>query len=114
MRIFLFIILIIMITACNNSAKKKDGTKDTAKQVIQMPETPAVPDTLFHGFGTEPFWAVYVINNDKIVFDAVEGMDVEVPFVAATASDSITTKYNSANGNDTINLTIVKKIAVIV
>ena len=109
MRILLFATLLMLITACNNSSEKKGDTTDTAKQVVQMPETPATPDTLFHAFGTEPFWSEYVINNNKIEYHTAEGMDVEVPFVAATTPDNLTTNYASNNGKDTINLTLVKK-----
>ena len=54
MRLLPVFIIAIFVIACNNSAKKKEDTKDTAKQVVQMPET---PDTIFTGFGTEPFWS---------------------------------------------------------
>jgi uncharacterized membrane protein len=77
-----------------------------------MPEPPATPDTIFTGFGTEPFWSVYVINNNKIVFHPADGPDVEVPFVTGTTNSSNTTKYISANSNASIELTIVKKNAV--
>ena len=106
MRLLPVFIIAIFLIACNNSAKKKEDTKDTAKQVVQMPET---PDTIFTGFGTEPFWWVYVVNNSKIVFHPADGAVVEVPFVATTSPDSITTKYNSVSGNTTMDLTIVKK-----
>ena len=52
---------------------------------------------------------MYVVNNIKIVFHPADGAVVEVPFVATTSPDSITTKYNSVSGNTTMDLTIVKK-----
>ena len=109
MRTLSAFILIALIAACNNSAKKKEDTKDTANQVKQMPETPAAPDTIFTGIGTEPFWAVYVINNNKIVFHPADGPDTEVPFVTAITPDNNTTQYNSASGSTTLALTIIKK-----
>ena len=110
MRLLLFIIPVMLIAACNNSSDKKADTKDTAKQEIQVTQHPAGTDTLFYGFGGNPFWAVYVINNNKIFFvSGGELPDVEVPYVASTTTDSNTTNYSSISGKDTINLTIVKK-----
>ena len=109
MRSISVFIIALLIIACKNSAKKKDDTKDTAKQVKQMPVTPAVPDTVFTGFGTEPFWLVYVVQNNKIVFHPADGTDVEVPFVVAATPDNITRTYNSVSGSSAIELTIIKK-----
>ena len=110
MRILLFIIPVMLIAACNNSSDKKAETKDTAKQEVLVTQPPAGADTLFYGFGANPFWAVYVINNSKIIYvSGGELPDVEVPFVASTVTDSITTNYSSISGKDTINLTIIKK-----
>jgi len=109
MRLFPFLILFLVITACNNSAEKKEDIKDTITPVTQVPETPAVPDTIFTGIGTEPFWAVYVINNNKIVFHPADGPDVEVPFVAAAAAGNDTMRYSSATGTTSMELTIIKK-----
>lgn len=110
MRVLQFIIPVMLLVACNSSSDKKGDTKDTTKQVTQMSETTAVSDTLFYAFGRNPFWSVYVINNKKIFFvSGGELPDVEVPYVAPTTPDSLTTNYNSINGKDTINLTIVKK-----
>ena len=108
MRILSFFTIILLITACNNSATTKEDTKDTAKPVIQIPETPAMPDTIFTCFGTEPFWLVYVINNSKIIFHPANGPDVEVPYVAASVINN-TTKYSSAAGNASIELITIKK-----
>lgn len=109
MRILSTFIVVLLIIACNNSGKKKEDTKDTAKQVIQMPETPSTPDTIFTGFGNEPFWAVYVIKNSKIVFHPADGPDVELPFVASSAVNDITKKYNAASSTATLELIITKK-----
>ena len=108
MRILSVFTIILLITACNNSATTKEDTKDTAKPVIQIPETPAMPDTIFTCFGTEPFWLVYVINNSKIIFHPADGPDVEVPYVAASVINN-TTKYSSAAGNASIELITIKK-----
>ena len=78
MRILSVFTIILLVAACNNSTTTKEDTKDTAKPVIQIPET---SDTVFTGFGTEPFWSVYVINNNKIVFHPADGPDVEVPML---------------------------------
>lgn len=66
-------------------------------------------DTIFTSFVTVQFWSVQIVNNNKIIFYPADGPDVKVPFVAVTSPDSINTKYNSVNGNTTMDLTIVKK-----
>ena len=109
MRVIPAFIIALLVMACNNSAKKKEDTKDTAKQVIQMPEPPVIPDTIFTGFGNEPFWSVYVINNSKIVFHPADGPDVEVPYVAASVVDNNTNKYNASGSAATLELIITKK-----
>ncbi len=109
MRILSFFTIILLITSCNNSATTKEETKDTAKPGIQIPETPAIPDTIFTGFGTEPFWSVYVINNNKIVFHPADGPDVEVPHVAASVVDNNTNRYSASGTAATLELIITKK-----
>jgi uncharacterized membrane protein len=109
MRLMSILISALFIISCNNSATKKEDLKDTAKQVNQIPQKPARTDTIFTGLGTEPFWSVYVVNNSKIIFHPAEGSDVEVPFVPATAPDTITTRYSSVTGNTSMELTIIKK-----
>ncbi|MBC7874278.1 MAG: hypothetical protein H7Y01_09800 [Ferruginibacter sp.] len=116
MRTLSFLIILLVVIACKNSAKKNNdqpasetGTTDTAQPVNQMPPVPAIPDTIFSGFGTEPFWAVYVINNNKIVFHPADGPDTEVPFVAATSPGNSIIKYNSASGSTQMELIITKK-----
>ncbi len=109
MRLLSTFIIVLFLIACNNSAKKKEDIKDTANQIIQMSETLASPDTIFTGFGTEPFWSVYVIKDSKIVFHPADGPDVEMSYAIPLAPDSITTKYNTGNGSTTMELTIVKK-----
>lgn len=107
MRYTILLIALFFFIACNDSSTKTNDTKDTAQQTIQMP--PARPDTIFTGTGTEPFWAVYVINSSKIVFHPAEGADVEVPFAAPSVPDSITANYNSASADAAIDLTITRK-----
>ncbi|MEO7924115.1 MAG: hypothetical protein ABIR30_10575 [Chitinophagaceae bacterium] len=100
--------LALFIIACNNSAKKKKSIEDTAKTVKQIPGNPLVPDTVFTGFGNEPFWAVYVLAESKIVFHPADGFDIEVPFTAATSIGD-TTFYHSSSGAYSIELSILKK-----
>ncbi|MEP6699780.1 MAG: hypothetical protein ABJA85_00625 [Bacteroidota bacterium] len=116
MRTLSTFIVALLIIACNSRGNKKEDlpvgktdTKDTAKQQIQMPRTPATPDTIFTGFGNEPFWAVYVIKNSKIVFHSADGPDVELPFVASSAVNDFTNKYNAASSTATLELIITKK-----
>jgi|SRR5687767_5788454 len=109
MRIIIPIIAILFIMGCNNQAKDKEDIKDSArKDTTGIVNTPA-GDTLFTGFGNEPFWAVYVIGNTKIVFHPMDGNDVEVPFVAAATVDSLTSRYASASVNADLVLIVTKK-----
>ena len=62
MRILTLVVMILMIVACNNSAEKNEDTTDTIQPEKQMPEKPAISDTLFTGFGTKPFWFVYPVE----------------------------------------------------
>ncbi len=111
--LLLFILITVWIgMACNNEAKKKenkniDTIQTTGKKLV--PVQPAIPDTVFSGFGTEPFWFLYVIRNDKIIFHPAEGSDVEVPYVTSITSGAGNTEYNSSSGNAAIELTIIKK-----
>ena len=103
------VFLALLIIACNSQGKKKEDTRDTGKPVTAMPETLPTTDTIFTGFGTEPFWSVYVIHNNKIVFHPADGPDAELPYVAASAPDSVTTRYISKNDSTLLELTIIKK-----
>ena len=108
MRIISFFTLFFLVIACNNAAKQKEDTKDTAKQDIQIPATPQLPDTIFTGFGTEPFWSVYVVANSKIVFHPADGPDVEVPYVPLSLGVN-SSQYNSDSGNSSIHLSYSRK-----
>ena len=108
MRLISLFIALAVIIACNNSSKKKNDTKDTDEKTVQMPEQPAVPDTVFTGFGTEPFWAVYVVKGSKIIFHPADGPDVEVPFVEPTTGNNAT-RYKSTSANASVELNIAKK-----
>jgi len=108
MRIMSSIIALTAIIACNNSSNKKNHTKDTAEKTVQMPAQPATPDTIFTGFGTEPFWAVYVVKDSKIIFHPADGPDVEVPFVEATSVNNVS-RYKSSSPDASIELSIAKK-----
>jgi uncharacterized membrane protein len=114
MRILTLVVMTLVIASCNNSAGKKEDLpaetdiKDTTQPVKQMPEKPGSPDTVFTGFGNEPFWAVYVVKDRKIVFHPADGPDVELPYTApSTVANS--TQYNAVSGNNSIELVIVKK-----
>lgn len=108
MRIILSFIALTIIIACNSSSDKKNDTKDTAGKKVQMPVQPAIPDTIFTGFGTEPFWSVYVVKDSKIIFHPADGPDVEVPFVeATTVSNAI--RYKSSSPDASIELNVAKK-----
>ncbi|MGQ0738159.1 MAG: COG3650 family protein [Bacteroidota bacterium] len=109
MRIISALITLIIIIACNNSAKDKKDVKDTAQKNIRMPEQPAIADTVFTGFGTEPFWSVYVIKDSKIIFHPADGPDVEVPYAAATNPDAVTTEYRSSGNDNNIELIIFRQ-----
>lgn len=108
MRIITLFIAVVFI-ACNNSSEKKTDIKDTGSITIQMIQQPPVrSDTIFYGMGTEPFWFVYVLKDNKIVFNAAEGTPVEVPYVEGITADNVTKYSSSANGSS-IELIITKK-----
>ena len=50
----------LVYDSMNNPAKKTKDIKDTDSPVVQMSETPAMPDTIFAGFVTEPFGKLLV------------------------------------------------------
>ena len=109
MRIISVFIATLIIMGCNNASKNKKDASDTVEKNVQMPELPVLPDTVFTGFGTEPFWAVYVVRNTRIVFHPADGPDVEVPFAAASNPDAVTTEYRSSGNGHTIGLIILKQ-----
>ena len=115
MRIISSIIALLIIISCNNSSKsKKDltageaGKKYSVQKNVQVPDQPTVPDTIFTGFGTEPFWSLYVVKGSKIIFHPADGPDVEVPFVEATTVNNAT-RYKSSSADASVELSIVKK-----
>ena len=102
--------MIFIMAGCNNQAKNRDDIKDsTRKDTTINKGISTSADTLFTGFGNEPFWAVYVIGNKKIVFHPMDGMDVEVPHVTPTTVDSLTSRYASSSGSADLVLIITKK-----
>lgn len=110
MRAFLVVMTALFAFACNNSGEKKAQATDSPTVEQPVVTTPPVTnDTIFSGRGTEPFWAVYVIKDNKIVLDRPDGNDIEVPFVAGTTIDSLNTKYTSTNESTTFELLITKK-----
>ena len=116
MRIVAFFFITLVLLACNNPAKDKvvtpdggAGTKDTTGEVNGMPQPAINPDTIFTGFGNEPFWAVYVIAGSKIVFHPADGTDVELPFVTASLVNDSTSLYQSASPGNSIELLIIKQ-----
>jgi uncharacterized membrane protein len=107
-------IFLLFLAACNNTAKDNKKTTDSTSAdsttgITQPTQLPQSTDTIFRGFGNEPFWAVYVINNDRIVYHPADGPDIAVPFVIPTTPDALTTKYNSTNDSVTMELTVMKK-----
>lgn len=109
MRIISAFIASIILIACNNASKNKKDIKDTVEKKVQMPELPALPDTVFTGFGTEPFWSVYVVKDAGIIFHPMDGPDVEVPFAESSSPDALTTEYKSSGNGNTIELIILKQ-----
>src|SRR5688572_9377156 len=100
MRTFFVICGLFAFVACNNNAKKEDIQKEDTVKTEQDTPVKLSTDTVFTALGTEPFWAVYVIKNNKIVFHPADGQDIEVPWIEATTSDAVTRQYTSfGNGN---------------
>lgn len=103
-------ISLLFLAACNNSARdNKETTDSISADTTTGTQLPPSTDTIFRGFGNEPFWAVYVINNDRIVYHPADGPDIAVPFVTPATPDALTTKYNSTNDSVTLELTVIKK-----
>jgi uncharacterized membrane protein len=109
MRIISALLTTLIIFACNNSSKNKRDVKDTIEKIFRCRNKPALPDTVFTGFGTEPFWSVFVVKDSKIVFHPADGPDVEVPFAEASNPDAVTTEYRSSGNGNTIALIILKQ-----
>ena len=108
MRLFLTFLLVLFFWSCDNTAEKKKQSTDTSS-ALKKPPAPEIPDTIFTGFGTEPFWSIYVIKDKKIVFHPADGPDVEVPFVAVANAARDTYQYNSTSGSNSIELVMEKK-----
>lgn len=116
MRFLLYTLALIAVSSCNNTGDKKQNgdpvgpkdsiiTGDTARGNGSVNSS----DTVFRGMGTEPFWAVYIINKEKIVYHPADGDIITVPYAEAALPDNITTKFNSANDSVTMELILVKK-----
>lgn len=109
MRVSLIVLMVAFLSACNNSSDSKKDTTDTAPTDVQMHPQPAIPDTIFSGYGNEPFWSVHVIRDSKIVFHPADGPDVEVPYVASSTSDSLAAAYSSSANSNSIELLVYKR-----
>src|SRR5689334_13198362 len=80
MRVILILISWVFVIACNDPA-------DKTSPEMKDPTVPAIPanDTIFTGVGTEPFWAVYLINingDTSVVFHPAEGQESSFPLIA--------------------------------
>jgi uncharacterized membrane protein len=115
MRILIIAALCILAVSCGNQSTTDKTDTDTIvnegpdTSTINTPPAPAGTDTVFTAFGNEPFWALYVIRDNKLLFHPADGPDVEAPYVAPTQTDAITRRYNSAGDSATIELIIIKK-----
>ena len=72
MRTLLPFAALLVLTACNNRAENNDATDmdstATADSSSAQPPAATAPDTVFTAFGNEPFWALYGIRDEKLVF----------------------------------------------
>ena len=113
MRTLLPFAALLVLTACNNRAENNDATDmdstATADSSSAQPPAATAPDTVFTAFGNEPFWALYVIRDEKLLFHPADGPDVEVPWVAPTEVDERTQRYSSSGDSATIELNIVRR-----
>ena len=115
MRTIIITACCFLAVSCGNQSTTEKTDKDTI--VNQAPDTtgnltPSTPvgtDTVFTAFGNEPFWALYVIRDNKLLFHPADGPDVEAPYVAPTQTDAMTQRYNSAGDSATIELIIIKR-----
>lgn len=108
MRFIFFLSVILLLTACNNNAKKK-AIDSTDTIVTDKPIPPNIPDTIFTGLGTEPFWAVYVIGDEKIVFEPADGPISERNLNSTDSSSPGIIKYFASGTISSITLTIKKE-----
>jgi Predicted membrane protein len=109
MRILPACLFILVFFGCNNRATKKDPSTDTIPAPSRIPDAVTATDTVFTAFGNEPFWAVYVIPNRKLVFHPMDGPDQEFPYAEPVSPDPLTLQYRSASDSSTLELTIIKK-----
>lgn len=109
MRVSLIVLMSALLSACNNSSDSKKDIADTTLPAVQMPPPPATPDTIFSGYGNEPFWSVHVIRDSKIVFHPMDGPDVEVPYAVSNAPDSLAAAYSSSANGNSIELLVYKR-----
>lgn len=119
MRLIPVLAILLLFWTCNNQATNDKPAKDSAgvnstdkDSSMNGPDVanPPTNDTVFTAFGNEPFWAVYIIRDNKIIFHPADGMDVATPYVNPNTVDSLTTRYASMNAKDTLVLTIIKKV----
>jgi uncharacterized membrane protein len=115
MRTLITAVICLFAAACGNESttEEKTNTDTTVKANLDTPGVSDVPvttnDTVFTAFGNEPFWALYVIRGNKLLFHPADGPDVEVPYTIPTQPDAITQRYSSAGDSATIELVIIKK-----
>ncbi len=115
MRSMFIATLCFLAISCGNQSTTDKTEKDTTVMdsgdtaITVTPPANGGTDTVFTAFGNEPFWALYVIRDNKLLFHPADGPDVEAPYVAPTQTDAATQRYNSAGDSATIELIIIKK-----
>lgn len=108
MRSYFPVLLVLGALSCKNgSPEKSPAGADSVnhRDTVQ----PSLNDTVFTAFGNEPFWALYVIRDQKLLFHPADGPDVEAPYVAPVEVDSLTRRYQSAGDSAAIQLLVTRK-----
>jgi uncharacterized membrane protein len=108
MRFIFFVSVILLITACNNNTKK-ESIKRTDTVADHKSIASIEQDTIFTGLGTEPFWAVYVIRDSKIVFEPADGPIFEMELTRTDTTSPGITRYIANNIVTGIFLTVKKE-----
>jgi uncharacterized membrane protein len=112
MRRYLAILAALLFFSCKNGSPDSDPAKDDSLvggDTTAVVPTPTANDTIFTAFGNEPFWALYVIRDQKLLFHPMDGPDVEAPYVSPVDVDATTQRYQSAGDSATLELVIIKK-----
>lgn len=112
-KLFLSTALFLFLVSCHSNSGTDHANADSINTSKNNEASGAKPnssrDTVIHCFGTNPFWFVDVMRGGEIVYRQADAEEVHVDYVDPVTIDSITEKYTSTTGPNTIELTIKKQ-----